>query len=284
VLLLAALVAVPVLLSKDPEPAPLGTSLPSALQNVKPADAAVTGQPIVAIADESTARRRRVLGARKDPFAPAPAPKAKAADVTPDTKPTSTPTGSAGGGASVGGGSAPSGGSGGGSAPATPAPAKRRYPANSLTVRFGASSDTSSSLDKLVVRTLEPLVGSEQPLLVYLGMRKNGKEAEFLVDESIVAQGDGRCSGSSACETLRLSVGETEFLDVVDEDGNVTAQYQLDLVAIHAKKSAGGANSAKARKAATARRVKLAQGAMQRNLSAEAMARLFGEVSSPTGP
>jgi hypothetical protein len=139
-----------------------------------------------------------------------------------------------------------------------------------------------------VVRTLEPIVGEEQPLLVYLGLRKNGKEAEFLVDADVVAQGDGRCvGGTSECETLRLSEGETEFLDLLDESGAVVAQYQLDLVAIHAKKKpAGAAKAAKARKAdtAVARRVKLAQGAMLRDLTEDAVARLFGDVSAPTGP
>jgi hypothetical protein len=78
VLLLAALVAVPVVLAKDPA-APAPVSQP-AEEPPSAQDLAVSGDPVVAIASvEDRGRRRRVLGSRKDPFAPAPAPKAKAA-------------------------------------------------------------------------------------------------------------------------------------------------------------------------------------------------------------
>jgi hypothetical protein len=77
--------------------------------------------------------------------------------------------------------------------------------------------------------------------VVYLGLRKGGKEAVFLVDASLVPQGDGTCesSGSSDCETVALRAGETEFFDVKDpETGAITAQYQLDVLKIHGGKPA----------------------------------------------
>ena len=67
ILLLAALVATPLLLAKDPEPA----AAPP--QPAKPATAtAATADPIVTLVEDGDrTKRRRVLGARKDPFAPA---------------------------------------------------------------------------------------------------------------------------------------------------------------------------------------------------------------------
>ena len=51
------------------------------------------------------------------------------------------------------------------------------------------------------------------------------------------------------CETLRLRAGETEFFDVVDETGNITAQYQLDLVKIHKGETASASKAAASSKA-----------------------------------
>jgi hypothetical protein len=244
VLLLVAIAAVPFLLAKDPAPV---ASEPATVTPVDTARDAI-GEPVVALAADPTGgRRRRVLGARKDPFEPAPAPRQKASEsaaanppansgggtAAPDTPGTPPPSGSSG----TPGGT--------GSSPDTPA---KTFPANSLTVAYG-----TVATDKLPKRTLErlqPLMNDSDPIVVYLGLRNGGKEAVFLVDASVTAQGDGRCeSGASDCETLVLRAGETEFLDVTDETGDVTAQYELDVLAIHAGKA-----SAKASKAAAARK------------------------------
>jgi hypothetical protein len=246
ILLLGALIATPMFLKKDPDPAttPSVPTLPATAHT----DEAATAQPVVSLADAGAAKRRHVLGARKDPFAPAPTP-----------TPTATPTPSAAGGqpttgdASTGGGSAPTG-TGSPVTPGYPFPTvpkkKKSYPADSLTVRFG---EGDANLPKLTLETghalPEAAEGQEaDPVLVYLGTAKGGTEALFLLDDSVKAEGDGNCEtdGSTACDTLHLRAGETEFLDVTDETGNATAQYELDLVAIHAKKSSGKAHSSKA--------------------------------------
>jgi hypothetical protein len=256
VLLLGGLVAVPFLLAKSPAPvpAPATTQVPGTTK----ADESVTAKPVVALADAGAAPRRRVLGARKDPFQPAPLPKVKAKATT-TTATTDTPgAGASSGGASTSGDgtSSGSGGTGtgsGGSGGSTPggsggSPAKQTFPANSLTVRFFAVADQAPK--KTTLERLQPLMDQTNPILVYLGVRKGGKEAVFLLDASVNAQGDGRCeSGASECETLVLRAGETEFLDVTSETGTVTAQYELDLLAIHAAKS-----TAKTAKAGAARK------------------------------
>ena len=89
----------------------------------------------------------------------------------------------------------------------------------------------------------------EFPLLVYMGLTKDGKRAKFLVDAALEVDGDGTCKPHpSNCEVIELAVGETEFLDVInpettEEEGSeeetdevtepeVLATYQLDLVDI----------------------------------------------------
>jgi hypothetical protein len=238
--LVAALAAVPALLAKEPAPAPAPKPIPAGQSAVPAAD----GEPIVAMASAEEARRRRVLGARKDPFEPAPV---KVPKATPTAAPVSD--------APMEAPSKSSGGSTGGARPTVPitlpAPVavpqpepvqKPSYPLHTLTVRFGATE--SSDLPKGKVRRLEALPSADEPVLVYLGVEDGGKVAVFMVDTGIEAQGDGVCKPDPAvCETLHLREGETEFFDVLDEDGKVTAQYQLDLVDIKRRTTASASKA-----------------------------------------
>lgn len=232
-LLVAALVAVPVVLATEPEPASAPELAPAVTAN---ADAGMAEPVVAKVAAEDRTRRRRVLGARKDPFRPAPTPKPKAEKKP---KKTAAPKIAA----------APKtenkgGGSGGGSAPsysytpplvADPKPVKKKkaYPADSVIVRFGDA--TAESLAKGVLEKLAPLPDDVEPLLIYMGLTKKGKRAKFLVDSTLTPAGDGVCRPHpSNCETVELAKGETEFFDVIDPDTGLTvAQYQLDLVAIN---------------------------------------------------
>jgi hypothetical protein len=253
-LLLAGLVAVPFVLAKDPEP--VAAPPPRAAEETTAAEAAATGDPVVALAEEGDrSRRRRVLGARKDPFAPAPVPKARKSDDPPQTgdqptlpEPELPPVDSGGGVPTDPGGYdfppvEP---------PAVPTEKKKTYPPDSLIVRFGDAEG-----GELQRQTVEKLAGlpseteaDTQPVLVYTGLSKDGKSATFLVDALAEATGDGECKPHpSNCETIHLRKGETEFFDVKDPvTGDVVAQYQLDLVDINHKK-ASAASARKAHKA-----------------------------------
>ena len=232
ILLVAALAAVPVLLSRDPAPVP-PPEQPAAApaeQSAKADDA--LAEPVVAKASaDDRSRRRRVLGVRKDPFTPAAAKKKhkavkkvvkekkKAPHVT-KQEPTSSPA-------------TPAPSTPAPSTPVAPAPPKKVYEKDSLIVRFG---DAASTLKRMNVKKLAALPNDEDadPLLVYMGLADHGKKAVFMVDESLEPSGDGDCKPHpSNCETIQLAVGETEFFDVVDaETGSITAQYELDLVDI----------------------------------------------------
>jgi hypothetical protein len=249
ILLLGALVAVPFLLAKDPQPVVQAPE--PAAQNSATADA--VADPVVQLADASTdgaKPRRRVLGASKNPFQPAAAPKVKATP-TPESQAGSSSGDGAGTGdkpADSGSGSSPASSPGttpGGSTAPAPEP-KPTYEVYSLTVRFGDSSATQ--LEKSNLPRLKALPSAEDPVLVYLGPGKDAKTAVFLLDEGVEVQGDGTCQPSPRnCETLHMHVGDTEFLDVKDEKGAVTAQYQLDLLSIKTRRTKNAAEAWKSR-------------------------------------
>jgi hypothetical protein len=243
-LLIAALAAVPHFLAKQPEPAP-APALPAAVTG---AAAATPAPTLVSVSDDPQGGRRRyVLGARKDPFEPAPLPKVKKAKKKKAATATKKPTTGAEAGTGTGTGS----GSGGGTPPPstppvatpTPAPSKPTYPANSLQVNFGAISGT------LTKRTLEKgkaLPSEGNPVLVYMGLADHGKVAEFMVGSDVASlEGDGSCD--TGCTTLRLKAGDTEFVTM--QQG---VQYELDLLKIHA--SAKAKATASAARAHAARR------------------------------
>ena len=197
-------------------------------------------EPIVApAADADRSGRRQVLGSSKNPFKPQATP-------TPEPKPARSDARHAGG-------------DGPGrdrsrrhdrrrlarprSTPVTPAPAKKKYELNELTVRFGPSDATTRPPRKDVKR-LQALPSSDEPVLIYLGVLKDKRTAVFLVDSGVIAQGDGTCMPSrTTCETIHIKEGETEFFDVVPEDaGDGTtpaagtgAQFQLDVIKIRKK-------------------------------------------------
>jgi len=230
-ILVAALVAVPIVLAKGAQPAPEPT-----LQPVDATAAAAT-KTIVSVATPST-KRRRVLGAKTNPFAGEKLPKPKkpatsAAASSPSasgsggsSEPSTPASPQGGGGAPASGGSAPPA-----SGPTTPAPQPKTYAFQELTVRFGSAEGAP---ERRSLERLEPLPSADEPVLIYLGVLKDGKTAVFLIDDGVSAVGDGECHPApEQCETIGLKAGETEFFDVTDETGNVSEQYQLDLVKIH---------------------------------------------------
>jgi hypothetical protein len=238
VLLLAALAAIPILLARDPEAAPAD---PAPVVSTESGDQ--LAQPVVAqVTAEDRSRRRHVLGARKDPFAPAPVKKKPQAQSAQSPAPASQPKPA--GDPAPPASTSPSVSIGGGmpTPVVVPAPPKRYYTPGTIVVRVGDGK--SESGERLTVKKLEPLPSDELPLLIYMGLTKDGKKAKFLVDAAVEVDGDGVCKPHpSTCETIELAVGETEFLDVYDPEAEVpegeepepVAQFQLDLVDIKRK-------------------------------------------------
>jgi hypothetical protein len=219
-LLLGALVAVPFVLGKSPEP--VAPAAAPAAGNVNAS--AASADPIVSmVSAEDSSSTRRSLGTRHNPFASsAPKRKAKKSKTSDAPKPEETPVADG----------APAGSGGGTSAPTTPtAPAAptTTVPAGSIVVRFGA--DAGGELPRKTLERNEALEDSDGPMLVFTGLKNNGKTAVFMVREGLKADGDGTCTPKVSCETIELKVGETEFFSYEgDVDGT---QFELDLVKIY---------------------------------------------------
>jgi hypothetical protein len=254
ILLIAALVAVPLLLAKDDAPVtpPAGvTGLASTAQ--------APTQPIVSLGEPGEREsRRKVLGARKNPFEPtvkASEPKA--------AKSQATPTPDAAGGGDDGekkaesdkpaeGGGAPAPAAGGEPTPvSSPAPPKKVYELYSLKIRFGSTE--APRLARRSIKRLTALPRMDEPTLVYLGLKKDLKTAVFLVDANTAVVGDGKClPHPHDCQNLELKKGQTAFIDVLDDTGAMTQQYELDLVSIIRSKTAD-AEAAKTARTAIAK-------------------------------
>lgn len=260
-LLLAALVAVPFTLAKQPEVEPVPANAVANADEGLPATY-VTAAGADEEADEDGAeKRRRTLGAPKDPFEPAPLPKAKkkqsakkpAKSASKKTESTSTKSdskssGSTGGG--DGGASTPTAPSVTPTPTATPTPP----PANSIRVRFTRVQETGGSGETeeapaATVQRLEVLPDEENPVLAYHGLKDGGKVAVFELSGNVTVEGDGTCEPTPEnCQYLELRAGETAFVTVADTGEDTDAQYQLDLLKINGKGKAK-ASSAKLEKA-----------------------------------
>jgi len=251
-LLVAALIAVPLLLAKDPE----ATVLPSAVAGV-PADQGLT-ESIVSLDDP--ARRdevRAVLGSRKDPFRPAqlkPVPTVEDSLGSASVQATADNGVSASGNfSSEGGGSSPAPEPPSVPAPVDPDPAPARTPdltpdttpeptfdLHSVQVRFGDIA--TGELKTRNVKRLTSLPGGTNPAVLYLGLSENKQSAVFLVDAGVEVVGDGRCDPSpDSCETLVLEPGETVFLTRGER------QFELDLIEIYSRKTTDKAEARKSR-------------------------------------
>jgi hypothetical protein len=230
-LLVAALVAVPMLLKKDASSASLPPATSTAALPSSAADTSVVSELDPAKAD----RTRTVLGDRKDPFRPAQVHHVKKSTdgLTTTGAPTAVNTGST------------SGSSAGGATPTTPVATPTPVPEPtfdlySLEVRFGSTA-SSGALTTRNVRRLTGLPGGENPAVLYLGLTDDHKSAVFIVDAGVKPIGDGDCKPTpDNCETLTLKKGQTEFLT------RGTKQWELDLIGIHLSKTRSAQTAARA--------------------------------------
>src|SRR5262245_22570366 len=236
VLLVAALVAVPKLLAKEPVTATVSAphakpeeGLPATFVAAAESDGSVEG-----------GKRRLVLGESKDPFAPRELSKAEraarakakaklaAAEQAGEEHATAETDAEQGASESAGGG----GGGGAAEAPAaTPTPAPKTYPLYSVKVSFGRVDGTQSTK---TIERLKVLPNTSSPLLVYRGVEDGGKLAVFELTGTVVAQGDGVCEPTPEdCQILKLRADETEFITVTDTGDETDAQYQLSVEKIY---------------------------------------------------
>lgn len=259
--LLVLIVAVPVVLARTAGDPDVDTNAQGAL----PVGTDSLREAVIVQADPG---ETPTLGTLRNPFVDAPGVSGPAGAPADATKPADDTTtagsgsaaGAEGSGAGAGmdtgvpPGAAPPQQSGGGSTPSpntggdadsgtskagtTPKKSGSGESGYDVSLRFGTDSQMKSY--KAVPR-LTPLPSADSPSFVYLGVLSGGKTAVFMIAADATGAGDGTCRpNASQCETLEMKKGETMFLDVTGEDGQVT-QYQLDITDI--KKIGKGATT-----------------------------------------
>jgi hypothetical protein len=261
--LLAALVAVPVLLSSSAKPAPVAKAAPPT-----PPPSAATALPAVSISSEPA--HSRLKGKGRDPFtqmlahataattaatpsattttasstsATSGSSQASPAPSTSTTSPTSTssqPT--AGGGGSTSGGSTPTAPTGTGTS-------------GTHVTYFYFATDLAfwrAGTNKRVYRNaarFRAFPSTKNPLLVFLGVKNDARTAVFLVSPLAGPTGPGKCLPSARhCTFLDLKVGQRERIVATNRNQEIV-HYRLIVKAVRMVP----ARSPKAAKAATAR-------------------------------
>lgn len=231
VALLVALIAVPTLLAKSSsDDAGVAPATPVA------GVAAVKSDQVLALNTAPAGRRKRG-GSVKNPFVQLFVPKATATEAVPVE-------GAADSGKTAGDTS--SGSTGTKTTGTTPAK-KKSAPKEDLdvrrvTLRFGEPGAMRTIKD---IPRLTPLPSTDNPFFVFVGIKDDGETLVFLVSSEVKATGDGVCRPKATCELIELKAGDTEFFDLVTDEG--LKQYQMDVISLSTKKASSAAVARKAR-------------------------------------
>jgi hypothetical protein len=237
-------------------PASISTAAVPGGANALPVSVA-PANPNQAVSETPRGTLYQSRGATRNPFTPLPSPPAKKASASTS----SGSKGSAGKSGGTGSSKSTAGATTGGSSvppvapPAKPAPkpihagltSTQSYGVALSLTTFAGGLDTIDPLERL---SLVP--SAQQPLLVYLGVLKGGRDALFAVQPGTVVSGPGSCTpGPTDCEILSLAQEQIESLAV--STGSGTAGVALFAVtAINVKDHASVAAANRARREASA--------------------------------
>jgi hypothetical protein len=233
--LVVGIVAVPVLLLKPAHapapPTPVATG-------AAPSAAAFT--PAVNTEGRKSSEIRKTLKGfnRKNPFTPqgltvgsagssgtaAPIAGSDAAGLTtPSLDSGATGTGTNGSGTAT-----PTDGSQGTST-------KTFYYHYTVDVRFGKTGQE----DAKTLTEFRALPSTDNPVVIFMGVRSDGKTAVFLVSANATTNGDGNCQPTDTeCTFLYMTKGNSQLIEAVDSDGVIT-DYTLELRDINVKRTKG---------------------------------------------
>jgi hypothetical protein len=259
VVLVLALIAAPIVLARGggagtESPLPAAPAPAPASASGTPAD-----EPAQPVELDVTAPQAPPTGDYKDPFEAA----SRAAEAAAAAEPPAGAAGSSGGSASSSSvpadpapAASPSTGAGPSIAPADdpgttvvthpssdPAPSGV-FAGQKVDVHWGQAG--TAKRESGLVR-LARLDAGDEPLLVFLGVRRDGDKALFAVVTDTGAAGDGRCMpATKSCQVIEIAEGESEFFDVTQADGSI-AQYELDVDRIAERRAETAAEARKQR-------------------------------------
>jgi hypothetical protein len=239
--LLIALIAVPLLLAKPakkpsaaaPPATPSTTSSsdgPGGFQSIADVKPIVIDQP--QFASQKKSDRKFV---RKNPFAGLPAGSTAGASGGDASAGTGTGSGTDTGTTPDSSGTTypytPTGGTGTGGT---------KYYHYVVTAKFG--EEGKKQKDKKLT-ALRSLPDSDNAVIVFLGVRSDGKTAVFLMSSSATTTGDGSCVPSDdECSFLYMKKNDTQTIEAVSSSGEVTT-YELKLVNIKLEADSSPSNS-----------------------------------------
>lgn len=262
IVLVVALVAVPLLLSKK-APTNLVTQPTGGLPYS-------TGTALPAISVQTKQSDSKLAGRGRNPFTPQHVASTTTSTATTTASPSTPVTSGAGAstgstGASTGSGSASSGSSSGTPAttspsttptptttpipptkPAPPAPngltAKQSYSISLAITTSGGGLNTIDPLERLSV-----LPSPRQPLLVELGVLQNAKRVLFAVEPGAAVSGPGTCTpGPIDCEILSLAPGQTEGVSKQTPTGSTpVALFSVNSISAADHPTVAAANAAR---------------------------------------
>ena len=250
VVLVLALIAVPVVLSK-----PAKTTAPRPIQAARsapdPKDLKALASVKLATTDEERGSSLDTFDP-SDPFRP---PRKVTKKKTADSGAASTVAGNSTGGSTSGdtGGGAPSsgdtgstgggGGGGGTGGTGTPAPqqAQYRYVVDVTFIENGHARHIKG------LERLDMLPDQDSPLLLFLGVTPNAGNAVFLVDSTLDAAGEGHCKPkASECAFLYIGAGSEHAFTNDDGDSYRLRIDEIRKVPVGAAATASRGKTARA--------------------------------------
>ena len=138
---------------------------------------------------------------------------------------------------------APPLGTSGGGLPATaraPTPAARPrqpqtfYYTYAADVRFGKEGN----LDRKTLHQFRSLPSSQDPVVVFMGVKEDGETAIFLQSSAATSTGEGNCEPDDTCTFLYMKEGDKQRIEAVNENDEVVT-YELVLLDIDVKRTDG---------------------------------------------
>jgi hypothetical protein len=236
--LLVALVAIPVVLSKSPSAnptTPVVTGVPATGPAGTPSPLTAF-QPVVTTAQADDRHKNLKRFGLKNPFTPRGInfAAAKAAGNAQPLVSTTTVTGAAGQtGSATPQNTAP------GQTQSQTGKTETKFYTYTAKVHFGEEGATKS----LTLSQFRALPSSDNPVAIFMGVKRDGTTAVFLMSSSATTTGDGDCKpDESNCTFLYLKKGDSRILETVTADG-AAVTYQLDLDSIQTKATSGPAKA-----------------------------------------
>jgi len=268
-LLLAAIVAVPFLLSKSATP-------PAVTQAQAPPPPPAPGASIPTLDVKTTPSHSHLTGSSHDPFATGASTAAAAAGsaTTGPVPVISTATAAPTGGTSTSNGTVSTATSSTGSSTSTPASSGSTPTSNPPSITPGAKPKPAPSGLKPTqaydvslavtnssggINTTDPLERlsviptAQQPLLVELGVARGGNRVLFAVQPGTIPTGPGTCTpGPIDCEILSLGQDQTEELSTQQGSVGAAVAALFAVTGISAKDYPSKAAADRARRASSA--------------------------------